>query len=62
MVISKYLVLLTNPNYRKDRKRNSPIAGTFKRTGDDEKTRSCQNNYPKTKENSEHVMLVDLMT
>jgi anthranilate/para-aminobenzoate synthase component I len=39
MGISKYLVLHRSTNYCKDRKAEiHPIAGTFKRTGDDEKT------------------------
>ena len=38
-----------------------PIAGTFKRTGDDEKdTQLAKKLTEDTKENSEHVMLVDL--
>tara|TARA_Y100000768_G_scaffold337445_1_gene279592 strand:- start:1409 stop:2797 length:1389 start_codon:yes stop_codon:yes gene_type:complete len=38
-----------------------PIAGTFKRTGDDEfDKKEAEKLYDDTKENSEHVMLVDL--
>ncbi|GBU08164.1 aminodeoxychorismate synthase subunit I [Bacteroidales bacterium] len=38
-----------------------PIAGTFKRTGDDEKDRQLAENLLKDpKENAEHIMLVDL--
>ena len=38
-----------------------PIAGTFKRTGDDEKDQeSAERLLKDTKENAEHVMLVDL--
>ncbi len=38
-----------------------PIAGTFKRTGDDEKDKVAAENLLKdAKENAEHVMLVDL--
>ncbi len=39
----------------------NPIAGTFKRTGDDEKDReSAERLAEDPKENSEHIMLVDL--
>ncbi len=39
----------------------NPIAGTFKRTGDDEKDKESANKLAKDpKENSEHIMLVDL--
>ncbi len=39
----------------------NPIAGTFKRTGNDEKDRQLAGELMKdTKENAEHVMLVDL--
>jgi hypothetical protein len=37
MVISKFWFFTEAQIIVKDRKRNSPIAGTFKRTGDDEK-------------------------
>ena len=39
----------------------NPIAGTFKRTGNDEEDRQqAQKLFADVKENSEHVMLVDL--
>ena len=45
----------------KDKAIINPIAGTFKRTGDDEKDRILAEELAKDKkENAEHVMLVDL--
>jgi anthranilate synthase component 1 len=49
MVISKYLAS-RSANIVKDRKAEIHlIAGTFKRTGDDEKMLILLNNYPKTR-------------
>ena len=46
---------------KKDKATIYPIAGTFKRTGDDEYDKKQAEKLSKdTKENSEHVMLVDL--
>jgi anthranilate synthase component 1 len=58
MVISKYLVL-HDPNYRKEPKRNSPYSRNFQTNRWWWKD-AVEKQLSKTKENSEHVMLVDL--